>query len=300
MFAFALWDGRKRGLLLVRDPFGIKPLYYADNGRSIRVASEVRALLESSAVDTAVEPAGHVGFFLWGHVPEPFTLYRGIRSLPAGSTMWISESRGREPIESYAMLRDLLGASEETRPLSPNDMSTRLRELVRDSVEHHRIADVDVGVFLSAGIDSGTLTAMAAESGSNLRTVTLGFREFERTSHDETRLAAVVARHYGTSHQAVWISRNDFRDHVDELLARMDQPTIDGINTYFVAYAASQAGLKVALSGLGGDELFGGYSSFTEIPRMVSWMRRIAGRTRLIRGIQATVVPALRRWKSPK
>jgi asparagine synthase (glutamine-hydrolysing) len=298
MFAFALWDGRKRGLLLARDPFGIKPLYYADTGRVIRVASEVRALLASGAVAGDPEAAGHVGFFLWGHVPEPYTLYRGIRALPAGSTMWISEA-GLEPIRPYAAIRDLFTPSSDSASLTTNDAGV-LRELLRDSVAHHRVADVDVGVFLSAGIDSGTLTALAAEGGDRLRTVTLGFREFAGTPNDETRLAALVARHYDTKHETVWIAQQDFRDHANRLIERMDQPTVDGVNTYFVAYAARQAGLKVALSGLGGDELFGGYPSFRQIPRMVSLVNRLSTRERIARGIRATVIPALGRWSSPK
>ena len=297
MFAFALWDGRKRGLLLARDPFGIKPLYYADAGGAIRIASEVRALLASGAVSSEPEPAGHVGFFLWGHIPEPHTLYRGIRALPAGSTMWVSEA-GPEPIRRYATVRDLLTAAPDAADLTST--TADLRELLRDSVAHHRVADVEVGIFLSAGIDSGTLTALAAEGGDRLRTVTLGFREFAGTPNDETRLASLVARHYGTEHQTVWIARQDFRDHADRLIERMDQPTVDGVNTYFVAYAAQQAGLKVALSGLGGDELFGGYPSFRQIPRMVSLVRRLSTRERIARGIRATVIPALGRWSSPK
>ena len=99
MYAFAIWDREQQGMLLARDPFGIKPLYYSDNGHTIRLASQVKALRTSSKVDTTPDPAGHVGFFLWGHVPDPFTMYRGIRSLPAGSTMWIDHGGAREPRE---------------------------------------------------------------------------------------------------------------------------------------------------------------------------------------------------------
>jgi asparagine synthase (glutamine-hydrolysing) len=131
------------------------------------------------------------------------------------------------------------------------------------------VADVDVGVFLSAGIDSTVLAALAAEAGGRLRTVTLGFAEYRGTVHDETLVAERTAKELGAEHSTIWVTRADFRNALGELLERMDQPTIDGVNSYFVARAAKEAGLKVALSGLGGDELFAGYSDFRDIPRMV-------------------------------
>src|SRR5262249_50837441 len=145
-----------------------------------------------------------------------------------------------------------------------------LHQALFDSVQHHLIADVPVGVFLSAGLDSTTIAALAAEAGGTLRTVTLGFHEFKRTRQDESPLAETVAAQYKTKHQTIWVTRADFQRSYDLILEAMDQPSIDGVNSYFVSRAATQAGLKVALSGLGGDELFGGYPSFQEIPRAVA------------------------------
>ena len=273
MFAFALWDGKKHGLLLARDHFGIKPLYIAQTPTGIMAASEVKALLELEDIDKA-HAAGHVGFFLWGHVPEPFTLYRGIRSLPAGSTVWI-DSRGMRNPTRYASVGELFEVEDADLGMSRRNICEELRGALLESVRYHLVADVDVGVFLSSGLDSATLTALASELQGRLRTVTLGFEEYRGTTNDETPLAEAIARQYGTSHTTVWVRREDFAREFDRLVDRMDQPTIDGINTYFVAKAAAESGLKVAISGLGGDELFGGYPAFGRIPRLVSLVGKI-------------------------
>ena len=300
MFAFALWDEKRQGLLLARDPFGIKPLYYADDGRSLRAASEVKALIAGGAVDTSPDPAGHVGFFIWGHVPEPFTLHRGIRALPAGSTLWVGRS-GEHVVRRYADVTRLFADAESrTQSMDAREVGERLREAMVDSVRHHLVADVDVGVFLSSGLDSTTLAALASEVGGRLRTVTLGFEEYRGTSHDETPLAEVVARRYGTQHQTIWITRKHFEDEFARLLDRMDQPSVDGVNSFFVARAASEAGLKVALSGLGGDELLAGYNSFRGIPRVVATLQRLPAASALGRGVRVLSAPMLERLTSPK
>lgn len=300
MFAFALWDGRKSGLLLARDHFGIKPLYIAQNSDGIKAASEVKALLELDDVDTAADPAGQVGFFLWGHVPEPFTLYRGIRGLPAGSTLWIDNS-GQQQLVRYASLSRLLSADEEgEQKLSEGEIPAALRCALLDSVRDHLVSDVDVGVFLSAGLDSTCLTALASELRGQLKTITLGFEEYRGTANDETPLAEAVARHYGTTHTTIWVTRRDFQAELDRMIDRMDQPTIDGINSYFVARAAAESGLKVAISGLGGDELFGGYPSFRQIPKLVSVIGRIPAAAAMGRVVRSALAPMFGRVTSPK
>jgi asparagine synthase (glutamine-hydrolysing) len=130
--------------------------------------------------------------------------------------------------------------------------------------------------------------------------VTLGFEEFRGTEQDETPFAELVARQLGTEHRTVWVTKRDFQDELPRLLDRMDQPSIDGVNSYFVARAAAQAGLKVALSGLGGDELFGGYPSFHQIPRLVSALRRVPAARAVGRGLRTIAAPVVRRVSSPK
>ena len=296
MYAFALWDAARGGMLLARDPYGIKPLYLSDDGRAFRAASQVKALLAGGGIDTAPDPAGHAGFFLWGSVPEPHTLYRGVRALPAGHTLWV-DANGPHDAVPFASVPDALrtaarGASDAAE--APAD----LRAALLDSVRAHLVADVPVGVFLSAGRDSAALAALAAEVGGTLKTVTLGFEEFRGTPGDEVPLAEAVARHVGADHQTVWTTARDFADARADLLAAMDQPTLDGVNTYFVSRAAARTGLKVALSGVGGDELFGGYPSFADVPRLVRAMRPVPAA--LGRMARVAAAPVLRRLTSPK
>jgi len=300
MYSFALWDPNRRGMLVARDPFGIKPLYVADNGKTVRIASQVKALLAGGAVDSSPDPAGHVGFFLWGHVPEPYTLHRGVRALPAGSTLWVDAAGAYAPRHYFEVATELRDAERRGEAMAVSDRAELLREAVLDSVRHHLVADVPVGVFLSSGIDSATLTALATEAGGQLQTVTLGFEEYRGAHEDEVPLAELVARRYSTRHNTVWVRAPSFRDHYDRIVDAMDQPTIDGLNSYFVSLAAAQSGLKVAISGLGGDELFGGYPSFRELPRAVrllGWGNRVP---LLGRGFRVVAASTLSRYTSPK
>ena len=282
MFAFALWDARKQALLLARDPYGIKPLYVADDGWTVRFASQVKALLTSPRVSRLPEPAGLAGFYLFGSVPEPYTLYQEIRAVPAGAYVWVYGAGPCEPV-SYCSIARIWAEAEETPPVAPRDLPALVREAVLDSVRHHLIADVPVGAFLSAGIDSGALIgligdaraavrqggeASATEEGT-LQTLTLAFEEFRNTNADEAPLAQQVARHYGVDHRVRIVGEAEFQADLPRILAAMDQPSIDGINTWFISKATKEAGIKVAVSGVGGDELFGGYPSFRDIPR---WM----------------------------
>ncbi|MEK8049896.1 asparagine synthase (glutamine-hydrolyzing) [Ideonella sp. DXS22W] len=303
MFAFAIHDPRSASVFIARDPLGIKPLYLADDGRTLRLASQVKALLASPAIDTREEPAGHVGFFLWGHVPDPFTLFRGIRALPAGACLRVDLTAGRKSQKQYYSLADDLAQAPVPPALQdPRAAQEALAQAMRDSVKHHLVADVPVGVFLSAGLDSTTLAALTREAGNSqlLRTLTLGFEEFVGTPADETGLAQEVALDLGAEHSTRWTRQSDFVGHADKVLHAMDQPSIDGVNTYFVSHAAQQAGLKVALSGLGGDELFAGYSDFQTIPKLVRLAAPLAAIPGLGRGFRYVSAPLLRRVTSPK
>jgi asparagine synthase (glutamine-hydrolysing) len=272
MYAFILWDQASQGVLLGRDPLGIKPLYYHDDGRVLRAASQVKALLADRSCSPSPDPAGHVGYFLWGHVPEPFTLFKDLRMLPPGSTLWVDSSGKHSARRFYDLAKELAELGKGAADADPGQFQEALREALQDSVRHHLLADVPVGVFLSAGLDSSLLASLATtELGlGNLRTVTLGFEEYKGTEHDETILSNVTARQLESIHRTTWISANEFSTCLDHLFYSMDQPSIDGVNTYFVSKITVDSGLKVALSGVGGDELFGGYPSFTKIPKMVN------------------------------
>lgn len=268
MFAFAIWDDLASSLFLARDPYGIKPLYTSNDGWTFRFASQVKALLAGGQISRVHEPAGTVGFLLLGSVPEPFTLYRDIRQLPAGHTQLIDALGPREP-RPYCSIAQIIGDGEQ-RPVRLQEVQNRVSAALLDSVRAHLVADVDIGLFLSSGIDSGALLGLTRDAGhSQIRTISLSFSEYVGTDQDEGPLAQSVSELYGSHHTKRLFGRHDFAAAFPEVMAAMDQPTIDGINMWFVAKAAREAGLKVALSGLGGDELFAGYPSFSDIPRAV-------------------------------
>ncbi len=270
MFAFAIWDQARHRLFLARDPYGIKPLYTANDGWIFRFASQVKALLAGGNVSRDPEPAGVVGFHLFGSVPEPFTLYRDIRSLPAGHTQWVDAAGPREP-KPFSNLAEVL-AKAAAESVSAAEIPERVRHGVLDSVRAHLLADVEVGIFLSAGVDSGALLGCMRDAGQRrIRAVTLAFDEFRGTPEDEVPLAAQVCERYGAQHVVRNLSRQEFVEDLPKILDAMDQPSIDGVNAWFVSKVAKEAGLKVVISGLGGDELLGGYPSFMDVPR---WRRR--------------------------
>ncbi len=297
MFAFAIWDGVQRQLFLARDAFGIKPLYLADDGRSLRFASQVKAML-AGRVDTRPEPAGHAGFLLWGSVPEPYTLVRGVRSLPPGCWQKVGAKGAVAPVR-YDSPRLAL---QQVRGPVAGDAAAALQTMaaaVRDSVAAHMVADVPVGVFLSAGLDSTMLAASAQRLG-RLRTLTLGFAEYVGTDHDEAALAGEVAAGLEAQHTLQRITAHDFAADRERLLRAMDQPSIDGVNTWFVAKMAAAQGLKVALSGIGGDELFGAYPSFDQLPRLRRRIAALGPLQRLGRGLRRGLVPLAGLMPSPK
>jgi len=284
MFSFAIWDPRERRMFVARDPYGIKPLYVADDGQTFRAASTVKALLAGGRISREHDPAGVAGFWLMGSVPEPHTIYQSIRAVESGTSFFVSE-RGVENARRYYSIASTFrrGVQDEAaaRLVQPNVL---LRELITDSLRHHLIADVPVGAFLSSGIDSSALVALATEAaGEPPRTVTLRFEEFAGAPRDEAPLAERFARQIGSDHVTRLVTRDEFLADVPKLFDAMDQPTIDGTNTWFVSKAAAERGLKVAISGLGGDELFGSYPSFAALPRIVRAARlplaaSIAGR----------------------
>jgi len=304
MFAFAIWDGESKHLFAARDPYGIKPLYYADDGASLRLASQVKGLLAGGAVPASVNARAICSFLLLGSVPEPETVYTSIRALPAGHWMRVHAGGVDGPVR-YASVAEAFGAGNELfeRNMSYEQSLQHIREALRDSVAHHMIADVPVGAFLSAGIDSGTLVALARDAGvQDLRTVTLAFEEFRGRHDDEAPLAEEVARHYATDHRTRMLTRDEFSSDLEHILDVMDQPSIDGINTYYVSKAASENGLKVALSGLGGDELFAGYNTFVDVPAWVNRFSFAGGMPWLGRGFQSVYSKLFvgRTTRSPK
>lgn len=270
IFAFGIWDPRTRCVHLARDHFGIKPLYWVRasggplGGVAVLFASEVRALLASGTIARRLDPAGLASYLAQGFVIGPGTIVEGVRLLPAASTVTISAD---ELNTSDAGLRESRYWKLPASGASSTSV-TELREHLADTVRMQLVSDAPLGIFLSGGIDSSAVAALASESvPDSVHTFNIGFEE---TELDESRYAARVARAIGSRHTSVVLRETTFADQLPEALAAIDQPTFDAINTYFVSRAAREAGMTVALAGTGGDELFGGYPSFSELPRMRS------------------------------
>jgi asparagine synthase (glutamine-hydrolysing) len=277
MFAFALLDLRERYasaplLFLARDPLGIKPLYYTQTAEEFAFASEVRALVASGAAGRRLSQDALTSYLLFGSVSEPVTLLEGVFSLPPGHRMLLHipdrrrTPRARpwwDPAQSPA-------ARDRKKPRTLAVAAQRLRPMLEDAVRAHLIADVPVGLFLSSGLDSGAIATLAARAQSGLRSFTL---TFPGTSYDEAAMAGAIARRCGTQHTGIPLQGAAILSRLDEAVAALDQPTMDGVNTYFVSWAAREAGLKVALSGIGGDELFAGYETFSNSRRLSRLIR---------------------------
>ena len=255
MFAFAIHDAGRNELFLARDRLGIKPLYFTRDANGVRAASEVRMLAPGSA---SVTPEAVSGYLQWGACPESELLYPGIQALPAGHAMTIGAD-GEIKTWRYWPAR-------KTFALFPENVPGRVRGLVENAVEEHLLSDVPVASFLSGGIDSSVVTALAAQKLANkLQTYSVGF---DLAEFDETAIAQEIAQRYGTDHHRIQLSEEEVIASVTEAVEKMDLPSVDAINTFIVSRAVAAHGVKVALSGLGGDELFGGYPSFRDVPRL--------------------------------
>jgi asparagine synthase (glutamine-hydrolysing) len=271
MFAFAFYDRKSGRALLARDAFGIKPLYYIERDGNMAFASEVKALRlfvsKTKNIATAVRDT-----LLWGSVPEPATISDGIRQLPAGC--FLEWDGAKATVGRWHNLR----FSDRSAPVDP---VTKTRAALVESIQRHLVSDVPVGIFLSGGIDSTVVLALAREvlgSGADLRTFSVGF---EDPAYDESSVARRTANHFGARYTEWRMTPEQGREEIASYIAAMDQPTIDGFNTWCVSKMARREGMKVILSGLGGDEVFGGYGSFRQVPlflrlhRMLNFLRPV-------------------------
>ncbi|MGI8890242.1 MAG: asparagine synthase (glutamine-hydrolyzing) [Chthoniobacterales bacterium] len=255
MFAFAIYDHARQELFVARDRLGIKPLYYTLDAQALRLASEVKML---TGATSKISPASTSAYLQWGACPENNLLYSEIHVLPAGHAMTINGA-GRPSTWRYWPARESFSSQTEGTP-------QKIRSLLEKSVEEHLLSDVPVASFLSGGIDSSIITALAAQKlGRKLETFSVGF---DVAGFDESAIALEVAQRYKTSHQRLQLSEEEVIQSVTDAVAHLDLPSVDAINTYIVSRAVAQRGVKVALSGLGGDELFGGYPSFRDVPRL--------------------------------
>ncbi len=288
MFAFAVWDGQERRLFLARDPFGIKPLYYCHDATVDRIAfaSELNALLAGCPATPRIDAHAVAEYLAYFAVPAPRTIYEGIFSLQPGECA--AYAGGRLTLRPWWHF-PVASAPDACRTVA--EFQRELASRLDDTVRAHRIADVPVGAFLSGGLDSSAIVALMTKAGAGrLKTFSLVFAEGAYSEAEPARRAAAAL---GTDHQETVLTGAQVAADLPRLLAVFDQPTGDGVNTYYVSRAARAGGVKVVLSGLGGDELFGGYPSFRDLPRLARWLgiwrrlpagvRTAAGR-RLARG----------------
>lgn len=255
MFAFAIYDEARGELFVARDRFGIKPLYYVIEGDSVRIGSEIKVLDVDAA---AMTPASISSYLEWGASPEEELLYPEIKVLPAGHAMTIA-GQGDLNVWRYWPSRPAFVSSTDT-------VTKQVRRLIENAVDEHLLSDVPVASFLSGGVDSSIVTAIAAQKlEKKLQTFSVGF---DLAEFDETAIAWEVAQRYRTDHHRIELRHEEVIQSVAEAVEKLDLPSVDAINTYIVAKAVAAQGVKVALSGLGGDELFGGYSSFRDVPKL--------------------------------
>jgi asparagine synthase (glutamine-hydrolysing) len=254
-------NGRPARVFLARDRLGIKPLYYALADGGMVFASEVRAILASGCIAPRLSEEALPSYLLFGSICEPMTLVEGIFSIPPGHYLCVSLKERISavlPMPWWGIFREGPG-NKFSASTNGGEPAARVRALLEDAARSHLIADVPVGIFLSSGLDSTALAALASRAQGGIHTFTVAFPDVE---FSEAELARRTAERLGTEHRELTLSDNDLTSRLDDAVAAFDQPSMDGVNTYFVSWAARQAGLKVALSGLGSDELFGGYTSF--------------------------------------
>jgi asparagine synthase (glutamine-hydrolysing) len=259
MFALAIWDERERVCFLARDPLGIKPLYYYETNGAIWFASELKTLLGTSLVPRRLSSEAVSGYLLFGAVPEPLTLVENVYALPAGHHLLCKDGRAR--LTKYW---DIQFGDE---PIPEAEAVELVRDALDESIRRHLVSDVPVGIFLSGGIDSTALVALASRhAGNELRTFCISFDD---PKFDEGNIAARTAQHFGAQHTDWRLDSATAKKLLANFLKCSDQPSIDGFNSFCVSRLAHEAELKVVLSGLGGDEVFGGYGSFRRVPQMV-------------------------------
>ena len=264
MFAFAIWDKIENKLLLARDPFGIKPIYFTKKENVFYFASQVKSILSIKNLSFVKSKKSMLDYFLWGNIQEPNTLYENINSLEKGSIKIISHNGAEQNIQ-YANIKDTFINTEGSFFKNENHLNEKLSELISETVNYHQIADVPVTYLLSAGIDSSVILASLDDNlKKNNSALTLDFNYTGK--NDETLLAKKTAELNKIKHNVIKINSYEIEDLINIYYKSMDLPTNDGLNNFLVSRIASKNNSKVIVSGVGADELFYGYPSFKQIP----------------------------------
>ena len=285
MFAFALWDGRTRHLILARDRFGIKPLYVYRDRERLLFASEVRALLATGWVPARLDRAALDRYLAYQTVPTPGTLVQNVTMLPPATIARVDASG----VVTERTYWDLLDAANDSAGITAEAARRDVGTALEDAMRHHLVSDVPVGLFLSGGIDSSAAVSLVRSIGVTPQTFTVAF---PGTEYDEAPYARAVADALGADHTEIALDEAELLAQLPDALESVDHPSGDGINTYVVSRAVHAAGIKVVLSGLGGDELFGGYPSFVRLSRLAGWSRLWRRSPELLRSRAAAAMRA--------
>ena len=272
MFALAFYEARNRRVLLARDHLGIKPLYVAQSRDKVVFASEIRAILASGLVSNELDPAGMASFLAYGSPQDPLTVMKDIRSFPAGSSCWFTGDTATTPGPSTPT--PYWNFPSVAAPTSERDAVTQVGSLLDSAIHDQILSDVPLAVFLSAGIDSGTIAAIASRFVPSLRTHCVGFTSDRELSELQGAAATAAAIH--SQHSQTVLSDPQIKMFWQQWLDAADRPSVDGLNSYIVCAAVKQAGVTVALSGAGADEIFGGYSHFGNIPGLYQRLAYLA------------------------
>jgi asparagine synthase (glutamine-hydrolysing) len=286
MFAFAMFDLSRAGsrLILAKDRFGIKPIYYYQDHERMIFASEVRALMRSGVIPDEKNPEALAQFLRLGSVPVPQTTVKNVFAIPMGHHLTLEGPNWQRPaLKQYWNVLDHPAQPKSSYNSHDFDQDiAATRAILGEAVKLHLISDVPLGIFLSGGVDSSGLVALASKASE--RPLTTLSVAFEEPDYNEAQYARIIAKRYRTIHREVVLSRKDFFDELPRIFFSLDQPTVDGVNTYFISRSARAAGLTVVLSGTGGDEVFWGYGHFRKamsldrlrsiLVRVPTWLRR--------------------------
>lgn len=266
MFALAIYDRSEQKLILARDPLGIKPLYYAAVKGGLVFASELRAMIASGMISKEIDRSAVAGLLAYGVVQEPLTMYKQIKLLTAG-TIAIADMSIKNEIDSKFQIKRYWNFPEVYAPERPKAVED-IRRLLSDAVRSHLLSDVPLGIFLSSGFDSTAITALCSEvAPDHINTFTVSIAD--KPVMDENPAALETSRIFRTHHHSIHLTEAEVCHQVNDYLKCLNQPTLDGLNTYIISGAVRAQGIKVALSGLGGDEIFGGYSTFRDVPKIL-------------------------------
>lgn len=278
MFSFIIWDKVDKVSFIARDPYGIKPLYYSKINEGIIFSSQVSSIMASGLVSFKKCKNGLEGFNMLGSVPEPYTWYNSVKAVKAGNYMLVKNNQ--IIVEKlWFDIQEIWNLSYKNHQnfVKKDFLKSKIRTHILESISRHLISDVPVGIFLSGGIDSGVIAALMAETGmNNIIGVTISYDEFIGKKKDESLRAKVLAKKFGIKHHIRKVTKDEFINDLPTIIRDMDQPSIDGINTWYASKAASELGLKVVVSGVGGDELFYGYHIFNELPYLVRIFQKLS------------------------